>query len=131
MEIGLYLPMPISTCGNRPLRVSKPYQDGNANWRSCANPGAFLLGCAFLGSNPAIGYAFTSIQLRGGQCPCLPIPSLERRTRRRRKNCGLNGNDIGSIPVPRLLGKLPTTHIPADDLARIFALRYETSTKAC
>src|ERR1700721_2328315 len=48
---------------------------------------------------------------------CVVIPSLQRRTRRRRRNCGLNCNDIGSIPVLGFLGKLRTPHVPPNDLA--------------
>src|ERR1039458_5132694 len=57
-------------------------------------------------------------------------PSLQRRSRRRRKNCGLNSNDVGSIPVLGFLGKFLAPHIPPDDLARIFALRIGNQHKS-
>src|SRR3984957_8361412 len=55
--------------------------------------------------------------------PRVVIRSLQRRTRRRRKNCGLNCNDVGSIPVLGFFGKLRTPHVPPNDIAGILALR--------
>ncbi len=52
-----------------------------------------------------------------------PIPLTLEEKSPKAKNCGLNGNDVGSIPVLGFLGKLWARHVPPNDLAGIFTFR--------